>query len=98
MQKEQIRQLPPGTYCERTLTGRDSYQNGAYWGTATGWFAWTLAKVDRAKAMSLFDDLVADYKARNANEWVFGARTDCPQYLSSLALPLQALRRMSSSF
>lgn len=97
VQKGQIRQLPPGTYWEKTLTGRDSYQNGAYWGTATGWFAWTLAKVDRAKAMSLFDDLVADYKARNANEWVFGARTDCPQYLSSLALPLQALRRMRSS-
>jgi len=94
VQRGQIRQLPAGVYWEDAAIGRDTYQNGAYWGTAAGWFAWTLARVDRPKALALFDELVADYRARGANEWVLGERVECPDYLSSLALPLQGLRRV----
>jgi hypothetical protein len=46
VQKGQIRHLPGGVYWETCGAARDTYQNGAYWATPTGWFVYTLGLVD----------------------------------------------------
>ena len=44
----QVRHLPAGEHWNRTsqYIGKDQYQNGAYWGTASGWVAYAIAQVD----------------------------------------------------
>jgi len=90
----QVRHLLPGTWWEKTDTPRDEYQNGAWRGTFTGWFAWTLAREDRALALRTFADLRLSCERHGAHEWISGARRECPEYLSTLALPHAGLRRL----
>ena len=75
---------------------------GAYWGTATGWFCWTLARKDRALALRTFRDLATDYEKGGACECHYAAKAPCPWkdprpcaggYPANLGLPLAALRR-----
>ena len=104
----QIRHLLPGVYWEdaRDADGspipHDVYQNGGYWGTATGWFCWTLARKDRALALRTFQDLATDYEKGGACEWHYAAKAPCPWedprpcsggYSANLGLPLAALHR-----
>jgi len=104
----QVRHLMPGVYWEdaRLVEGeplpRDVYQNGAFWGTPTGWFAWTLARVDRALALRTFEDLATDYEKGGVCECHYAAPGPCPWkatrpcsggYPANLGLPLAALRR-----
>lgn len=92
-QKGQVRQIPPGMYWGKG--GRDRYQNGAFWGTPTGWYAYTLSKVDPALADRTLMDLVNDYAARGVGEWVFGDQVALPGgYMSSATLPLAGIRRL----
>lgn len=101
VQHGQVRAMPAGEYWEHVDavcvrdTYQNAYQNGGFWGTASGWFGWTLAQVDRPLAVQMFQALKADYASRGANEWIFGERTECHEYLSSIGLPLQALRRLT---
>jgi hypothetical protein len=98
----QVRQTAPGTYWERTFGTPPGFaQNGAYWGTATGWVAFALAGIDRPLARSMIRALAADYKANGVNEFV--TASDRPpdrhcigfaNYAANAALPLQAIRRM----
>lgn len=89
----QIRMLPPNVYWEAGCE-RDVYQNGAYWGTATGWFAWTLHHVDPKKAEQTIVDLVNGYRRTNCPEWVFGQTIRLPKYMSSVTLPIAPLRQI----
>ena len=104
----QVRHLLPGVYWEdaRGADGspipHDVYQNGAYWGTATGWFCWTLARKDRALALRTFRDLATDYEKGGACECHYAAKVPCPWkdprpcaggYPANLGLPLAALHR-----
>ena len=92
----QIRHLLPGVYWECAPdVARDTYQNGAFWGTATGWFAGTLARIDRPLALRTIADLVADYERNGACEWHFGGTRACNGgYPANLALPLAAVERV----
>jgi hypothetical protein len=89
----QIRMLPPNVYWEQGC-GQNSYQNGAYWGTATGWFAWTLRRADLKKAEQTIIDLVNGYRRTNCPEWVFGQKIQLPKYMSSVTLPIVQVRPM----
>jgi hypothetical protein len=93
VQKGQIRHLPGGVYWERGCA-RDTYQNGGYWATPTGWFVYTLDLTDSALADQTIIDMVKDFQAGGACEWVFNAERRLPNYLASASLPLAGIRAM----
>jgi len=94
VQAGQIRHLPGGMYWEQCAAAHDTYQNGAYWATPTGWFVYTLAKVDPALAEKTVIDLVADFQKGGACEWIQGEKRQRPNYLASPTLPLAGIRAM----
>lgn len=92
----QIRHLPAKMYWERACPP-DTYQNGAYWATPTGWFVHTLALVDAALARQTVVDL-ADFFIRNGIcEWSIGETVKLPGYVASVTLPLQGIRTLARS-
>ena len=94
VQEGQIRHLPGGVYWEKCSAARDTYQNGAYWATPTGWFVYTLDMVDPTLADQTVIDLVTSFKENGACEWVFGEKHTLPNYLASASLPLAGIRAM----
>jgi hypothetical protein len=93
VQKGQIRHLPGGVYWEKGCP-RDTYQNGGYWATPTGWFVYTLDLADPALADRTVIDMVKDFQTGGACEWVFNDQRRLPDYLASAALPLAGIRAM----
>jgi len=91
VQNGQIRHLPPGVYWEKGCP-RDTYQNGGFWATPTGWFVYTLDLVDPALADRTVVDLVKDFQSGGACEWVFRDVRRLPNYLASASLPLAGIR------
>lgn len=104
----QVRHLLPGVYWEdcRMADGspvpHDVYQNGAFWGTATGWMCWAIAHADPSLALKTFQDLAADYESNGACECHFAAPGACPWkdprpcaggYPANLGLTVRALQR-----
>ncbi|MCX6923869.1 MAG: hypothetical protein NT154_11785 [Verrucomicrobia bacterium] len=89
----QIRHLPGGVYWDAACA-RDTYQNGGFWATATGWFVYTLSLVDPVRANQTVVSLVNDFQARGVNEWVFGSTIGVSRYLSSITMPLAGVQKM----
>ncbi len=93
----QVRHLPGGEYWSRMNDPcpRDDYQNGAFWGTASGWVAYAIARLDPALASRMLRDLVEDYRRDDACEWInkAGVRR-IPGYGASVANPMAALDRL----
>jgi len=94
VQNGQIRHLPGGVYWELCVAGRDTYQNGAYWATPTGWFVYTLDLVDPGLADRTVIDMVSDFKKGGVCEWILGEKRRLPNYLASASLPLAGIRAM----
>jgi hypothetical protein len=94
VQKGQIRHLPGHVYWEKCRAAHDTYQNGAYWATPTGWFVYTLDLVDPKLADQTVIDLVTDFQKNGACEWIFGEKHTLPNYLASASLPLAGIRAM----
>ena len=94
VQNGQIRHLPGGVYWKLCVTGRDTYQNGAYWATPTGWFVYTLDLMDSALADRTVIDMVSDFKKGGVCEWILGEKRRLPNYLASASLPLAGIRAM----
>ena len=94
VQHGQIRHLPGGMYWDESCP-RESYQNGGYWATATGWFVTTLDLVDPRLADQTVLDLVADFRQRGISEWVLGPRMAVMNYLASATMPLAGIRALS---
>ena len=84
---------------------KNSYQNGAYWGTPLGWVCFAMAKVDEKSAVTLateyIDELIkGDF--RKGKE--FGSPWECmhpednykqnPVYMASVTCPLAAFNRL----
>lgn len=92
VQNGQIRHLPGGVYWEQCRAGRDTYQNGGYWATPTGWFVFALDLVDPALAEATVLALVDDFRKGRACEWVLGDKRVLPDYLASPSLPLAGIR------
>lgn len=84
------------TAWEKSLASKNNYQNGAYWGTPTGWICFAIAKVDIRAAQRLAKEYIDDLRAgdyRMGSE--FGAPWECynqaaPQnavYLATVTCP-----------
>jgi len=81
---------------EKSLVSKNSYQNGAYWGTPLGWVCDAIARVDidvaKKLAMEYIDDLRKEDFRKGSG---FGAPWECynadkPQnsvYLTTVASP-----------
>lgn len=93
VKKGQLRHLPKGIYWDAACE-RDTYQNGGYWATPTGWLINTLELVDPALAERTLVELVQDFQERGVNEWFFGEAVHTHNYLASVTLPLAGARRM----
>lgn len=90
------------TAWEISLAQKNDYQNGAYWGTPTGWVCDAISRVDMDAAKQLakeyIDDLRADDYRKGAD---FGAPWECynsksPQnavYLATVACPFIVFNR-----
>jgi hypothetical protein len=93
VERGQIRHLPGGVYWDAAC-GPDTYQNGGYWATPTGWLVYTLDLVDPKLADQTVVDMVNDFRSRGVTEWVLGPRTAVKNYLASATMPLAGVRRV----
>ncbi|HEY3853475.1 MAG TPA: hypothetical protein VGO67_03675 [Verrucomicrobiae bacterium] len=93
VQRGQIRHLPGKTYWD-SACDKDTYQNGGYWATATGWFVYALDEIDPALADKTIIDLVNDFQERGVTEWVLGDHTAVKNYIASATMPLAGARKM----
>jgi hypothetical protein len=97
----QVRHLPPdgawGGFWEQCVATPGTYQNGAFWGTPSGWYIAALWKVDRAAAQEMLSQFLAHLSANRAK----GAPWECfnpakrhyqnPLYCATVGLPYIAL-------
>jgi hypothetical protein len=93
------------TAWEVSLVKKNTYQNGAYWGTPTGWVCYAISKVDYPLAQKLANEYVAELRKndfRKGDE--FGAPYECfypsgykqnPVYMTSVTCPLIVFRGMN---
>lgn len=83
----QIRHMIESGGWESALVGVNWYQNGGYWGTATGWFVKALHRTNSALALQTARDAIDDYRNRCAYEFVHptGAANLC-HYVSNVGL------------
>jgi hypothetical protein len=68
----QVRHLPKPEYWERMFKpiGEETYQNGGYWGTASGWMIEALRTVDPVLAKRTLGDLLDNYQKHGILEWI----------------------------
>lgn len=92
-----VRHLPPAGpfsgFWEQTVAAPGKYQNGAFWGTPTGWYVAALSKVDRAAAEEMLAQFLAHLEVNRDR----GAPWECfnpaldhyqnPLYCATVALP-----------
>ena len=90
----QIRHLPGGIYWEVCGRPKDDYQNGAFWATPTGWFVYTLDLVDPALADRTVIEMVCEFQQNGIMEWVLNSKKGAPEYMSSVALPIDGIQKM----
>ncbi|MDO6438311.1 hypothetical protein Q4534_12875 [Cyclobacterium sp. 1_MG-2023] len=90
---------------EKSLAAKNTYQNGAFWGTPTGWVAFAIHFNNPHLAQKLALEYLNELKANDFRKGEsFGAPYECfdksggtqnPVYLTSVACPLAAFRRMA---
>jgi hypothetical protein len=68
----QVRHLPEPERWDRLFvdTPAGTYQNGGYWGTASGWMIKALSTVHPALAKKTLDDLISSYMQDGILEWI----------------------------
>ena len=70
MQDGQIRHLAAGQHWPQTKFWEyDAYQNGGFWGTASGWVLPVIGRNSTAVAKQLVRDAVEDARRNGLNEW-----------------------------
>lgn len=93
------------TMWESALGEKNRYQNGAYWGTPTGWVCYAISKVDRTLAARLAKEYVDELREGDFRKGAeFGSPWECmhpdsnhrqnPVYMTSVMCPLAAFRRL----
>lgn len=91
---------------ERTSTPNNTYQNGAFWHTPTGWLIAILAKTHPDWARRIFEDMVAHFRREDFRQGpTFNAPWECigpaataysnPVFLASATLPYEVLRQLA---
>lgn len=92
------------TVWESSLAAKNTYQNGAYWGTPTGWVANAIALASPGTAEKLVKEYIDELKE---NDFRKGSQFDSPMecfhkagnaqgpvYLTSVSCPYAALKRL----
>jgi hypothetical protein len=104
-----VRQVPTDrdfsktTAWERSMCAINTYQNGGYWHTASGWLIGALWKYDRPLALQVFSEMVAQLRAQDFRKgpghgapWeVYGPNgqgRQNPVYMASVSLPYGILK------
>lgn len=92
------------TAWEISLSAKNTYQNGSYWGTPTGWACYAISQVDSTAALQLAKEYIAELKENDFRKGdTFGAPYECfnksgysqnPVYLTSVACPLVSFRKL----
>jgi hypothetical protein len=89
------------TAWEGAIVARNTYQNGAYWGTPVGWTAYTISKTNAGLARRLVSEYIQELRENDFREGAgFSSPAECitrsgmqgPVYLTSVSCPLVALR------
>lgn len=90
---------------ERALPRINTYQNGAYWGTASGWVFYALAQVDEESFAQIVNEYIGeliegDYRKGED----YGSPWECfhpegnyrqnPVYMTSVTVPFTALKKL----
>jgi hypothetical protein len=92
---------------EVALGPKNRYQNGAYWGTPTGWVCYAIAKVNIDLARKLAAEYIAELREGDFRKGPdFGSPWECmhpegnhrqnPVYMTSVTCPLAAFRRIEN--
>ncbi|MCC6145024.1 MAG: hypothetical protein IT368_14560 [Candidatus Hydrogenedentes bacterium] len=87
---------------EKSYVPKNTYQNGAYWATATGWVCRAVATVDETAASQLAGEYIAALRADDFRKGdTYGAPWECmhpegnhrqnPVYMTSVTVPLAIL-------
>ncbi len=86
------------TAWERSLSPKNTYQNGAYWGTPTGWVCYAISLADPESARKLAAEYIADLKTTDYRQGdSFGGPYECfsptghfqnPVYMTTVTCPL----------
>lgn len=93
----QVRHLPGGEYWNKTSQDipKDTYQNGAYWGTASGWAAYAIAQINPKLASNMLGDMIDYYHRYDAFECVNDKGLQkIGGYGASVGNPMAAINRM----
>jgi hypothetical protein len=99
------RDFSPATAWEHSIAAGNTYQNGAYWHTASGWLIESLWKEDRALAFQISADMMSHMRAQDFRKGPgYGAPWECygrngqarqnAVYMASVALPYGILRSL----
>ncbi|WP_285056194.1 hypothetical protein [Pedobacter ginsengisoli] len=90
------------TAWETAIVGKNQYQNGAYWGTPTGWVSYAIAKVNKQTAAKLIKEYINELRENDFRKGSnFNAPYECfypggytrgPVYLTTVACPYIVLR------
>ncbi|MFA5816327.1 MAG: hypothetical protein WC865_11970 [Bacteroidales bacterium] len=95
------------TAWEKSLAGKNTYQNGAYWGTPTGWVCYAIAQVDKTAASKLAMEFIdqlrkTDFRVKGPEN---GGPYECvyppsgykqnPVYMTTVTCPLAAFKKIS---
>ncbi|MBZ5859365.1 glucosidase family protein [Flavihumibacter profundi] len=85
------------TAWELTSVDKNTYQNGAYWGTPTGWVCFAIAKADFPSAQKLAKEYIDDLQKNDYRKGKnYGAPYECfypndysqnPVYLTTVSCP-----------
>lgn len=84
------------TSWEKSLARKNTYQNGAYWGTPLGWVCFAISKVDMNAAKKLAKEYIDDLRKEDFRKGsAFGAPWECynddkpqnPVYMTTVASP-----------
>ena len=93
------------TMWEVSLAEKNTYQNGAYWGTPVGWVCYAMAKTDIESAKQLAVEFIADLKLHDFRKGgEEGAPFECfttnggqqnPLYMTTVASPYIVFKKMT---
>jgi hypothetical protein len=91
----QVRHLLRGEHWEKTLipVAPETYQNGAYWATASGWVWDALCQVDESLADRMLDGLLQGFRQDGICECINVGYRKLVHYVVSAVNPLGALKR-----
>ncbi len=94
--KGQVRHLLKDEYWEKVVyrVPKDTYQQGAYWGTASGWVIYALAREDANLASRMVDEMIDSYQTQGVYECVNIHYTKVKDYVASIVNPVGAIKRL----